>query len=124
MSGYFGLLKSYIPEDVKLCESPGRAGGLPKCKLNRLSHKGMKIALIPGKCSKSTIKTKKIATAPTGTKSRGRNIGTPIFVITLRVSRYEIDWSTPCHPIRPNRMIAQQVIAKPNMARTLLGRCE
>ena len=23
--------KSHIPENVKLCESPGRAGGLPKC---------------------------------------------------------------------------------------------
>ena len=23
--------KSYIPENVKLCESPGKAGGLPKC---------------------------------------------------------------------------------------------
>ena len=26
----YGPLRSYIPENVKLCESAGKAGGLPK----------------------------------------------------------------------------------------------
>ena len=27
------MIEMHIPENVKLWESPGRAGGLPKCKL-------------------------------------------------------------------------------------------
>ena len=34
---YFGALKSYIPENVKLWESPGKAGGLPQSRVKLLS---------------------------------------------------------------------------------------